>query len=167
MDYTPALPDSGYGTPIPPQPIHVPPIKAKPPFLSLQHRPKADDGLFHVLLVSSGSRASCQVPDIIGALSKDPQIALQIVATDRSLRYYNQEAVDAAVRHAWNLAPEASNEFGVTIWTDADDQGRTNLADPVLHMELHKWADIVVVAPCSADMLAKMVQGLSGNLAVC
>ncbi|WOO80005.1 putative phosphopantothenoylcysteine decarboxylase [Vanrija pseudolonga] len=166
MDYTPPLSDGGYGTPMPGQAVHVPPIKAKPPFVAAQHRPTADDGLFHVLLVSSGARASSQVPYIVGALSKDPQIALQIVATERSLRYYDQQAVDAAVRHTWNLAPEASTEFGVRIWTDADDSAGASSTDPILHVELHKWADIVVVAPCSADMLAQMVQGLSGNLAL-
>lgn len=191
MDYTPPLSDSGYGTPMPGQAVHVPPIKAKSPFVAVQHRPTADDGLFHVLLVSSGARASSQLPYIAGALSKvghrvdwtyaetqDPQIALQIVATERSLRYYSQQDVDAAVRHTWNLAPEASTEFGVRIWSDADDAAGSSVSgvasggadtqsiDPILHVELHKWADIVVVAPCSADMLAKLVQGLSGNLAV-
>ncbi|KAL1412251.1 hypothetical protein Q8F55_003262 [Vanrija albida] len=168
MDYTTPLPT-------PPPVIHVPPIKARPPFISAQHRPTEDDGLFHVVVLSSGARASAHVPDIVGALSKDPQIAVQIVATERSLRYYNQASVDAAVRNAWNLAPEASTEFGVRIWTDSDDGVWVSAhseshwrqpTDSILHVELHKWADLVVVAPCSADMLAKIVQGLSGTLAV-
>lgn len=32
--------------------------------------------------------------------------------------------------------------------------------------KLRRWADLVVVAPCSADMLAKIAGGLCDNLAV-
>jgi phosphopantothenoylcysteine synthetase/decarboxylase len=40
------------------------------------------------------------------------------------------------------------------------------IGDPILHIELRRWADMVVVAPCSADMLAKIAAGFSDNLAV-
>ena len=36
--------------------------------------------------------------------------------------------------------------------------------DPVLHIELRKWADIFLVAPLSANTLAKFNAGLSDNL---
>lgn len=35
--------------------------------------------------------------------------------------------------------------------------------DPVQHIELRKWADILVIAPLSANTLAKMAQGLCDN----
>ncbi|KAL3160492.1 hypothetical protein ABBQ32_010803 [Trebouxia sp. C0010 RCD-2024] len=35
--------------------------------------------------------------------------------------------------------------------------------DPVLHIELRKWADLLLVAPLSANTLAKMAQGLCDN----
>ena len=35
--------------------------------------------------------------------------------------------------------------------------------DPVLHIELRKWADLLIVAPLSANTLAKMAQGLCDN----
>jgi phosphopantothenoylcysteine synthetase/decarboxylase len=40
------------------------------------------------------------------------------------------------------------------------------VGDPILHIELRRWADLVVVAPCSADFLAKLAGGLCDNLAV-
>lgn len=40
------------------------------------------------------------------------------------------------------------------------------IGDPILHIELRRWADMVVVAPCSADILAKIAGGLSENLPV-
>lgn len=35
--------------------------------------------------------------------------------------------------------------------------------DPVLHIELRKWADILIIAPLSANTLAKIAQGLCDN----
>ena len=40
------------------------------------------------------------------------------------------------------------------------------MGDPILHIELRKWADIVLVAPCSANTLSKIAHGLCDNLAV-
>ena len=39
--------------------------------------------------------------------------------------------------------------------------------DPVLHIELRKWADIAVVAPLDANSLAKISHGLADNLLSC
>lgn len=35
--------------------------------------------------------------------------------------------------------------------------------DPVLHIDLRKWADLLVIAPLSANTLAKVAQGLCDN----
>ena len=35
--------------------------------------------------------------------------------------------------------------------------------DPVLHIDLRKWADLLVIAPLSANTLAKTAQGLCDN----
>ena len=46
---------------------------------------------------------------------------------------------------------------GVKVYRDADEwsawKGR---GDPVLHIELRKWADVILVAPLSANTLAKV-----------
>ncbi|OCB87739.1 flavo protein [Sanghuangporus baumii] len=39
------------------------------------------------------------------------------------------------------------------------------IGDPILHIELRRWADVVLIAPCSANTLAKMAGGLCDNLA--
>ena len=38
------------------------------------------------------------------------------------------------------------------------------VGDPVLHIELRRWADILVVCPASADTMAKIVSGIADNL---
>lgn len=45
-------------------------------------------------------------------------------------------------------------------------QDWNTIGDPVLHIELRRWADLVLIAPCSADFLAKLAAGFSDNLAV-
>ena len=39
--------------------------------------------------------------------------------------------------------------------------------DPVLHIELRKWADVVVIAPLSAHTLGKIANGLCDTLLTC
>ncbi len=38
------------------------------------------------------------------------------------------------------------------------------LGDPVLHIELRKWADVFLLAPLTADSLAKLAVGICDNL---
>ncbi|XP_015279843.1 PREDICTED: phosphopantothenoylcysteine decarboxylase-like [Gekko japonicus] len=43
-------------------------------------------------------------------------------------------------------------------------KGRT---DPVLHIDLRRWADLMVVAPLDANTLAKIANGICDNLLTC
>src|SRR5712664_1309528 len=45
-------------------------------------------------------------------------------------------------------------------------QGSYRIGDPILHIELRRWADVVLIAPCSANTLSKIAYGLCDNLAV-
>ena len=45
-------------------------------------------------------------------------------------------------------------------------QAWTKRGDPVLHIELRRWADILVIAPLDANTLAKIANGLCDNLLV-
>lgn len=39
-------------------------------------------------------------------------------------------------------------------------------SDPVLHIELRRWADLMLVAPLDANTLAKLANGICDNLLV-
>lgn len=53
------------------------------------------------------------------------------------------------------------------LWTDEDEWREwKKVGDPILHIELRRWADIVLVAPCSANTLAKIAGGLCDDLLV-
>ena len=45
-------------------------------------------------------------------------------------------------------------------------QSWSSRSDPVLHIELRKWADLLVLAPLDANTLAKIATGLCDNLLV-
>jgi phosphopantothenoylcysteine decarboxylase len=51
----------------------------------------------------------------------------------------------------------ASLPSGVALLTDADEWSTWGkIGDEVLHIELRKWADAMVIAPLSANTLAKV-----------
>lgn len=53
----------------------------------------------------------------------------------------------------------------IKLWTDDDEWAAwRNLGDPVVHIELRRWADLLLIAPLSADALAKIAGGISDNL---
>ena len=53
------------------------------------------------------------------------------------------------------------------IYVDEDEWNYSNIGDPILHIELRKWADLFIVAPASANTIAKLAHGLSDNLITC
>jgi len=45
-------------------------------------------------------------------------------------------------------------------------QSWSRMGDPILHIELRRWADILLIAPCSANTLSKLASGACDNLVV-
>ncbi|WVO16197.1 hypothetical protein L204_103868 [Cryptococcus depauperatus] len=147
---------------------HIP-RKFPRPFVSARYRQADDtkDGVFRVVLITSGSVASIKVPDIVGALVKTPNIDVQVVATKASSHFYTQADVDKSVRNAYSISENlGGDEIGVRVWTDHDEWSDWHkVGEPILHIELRRWADLVVIAPCSADLLAKIAGGICDSLA--
>lgn len=61
---------STYKYSAPPPPAAARLRKPRRPFVAADHKPAEYDGVFRVLLISSGSVASVKIPDIVGALSR-------------------------------------------------------------------------------------------------
>ncbi|KAF9452948.1 flavoprotein [Macrolepiota fuliginosa MF-IS2] len=105
----------------------------------------------HVLLITTGSVASVKAPLIVRELLTYNRVRVEVVATKPSLAFFKREDIKSQ---------------GVHTWVDEDEWPDTyKIGDPILHIELRRWADIVLVAPCSANTLAKISQGICDNLA--
>ncbi|KAM6494404.1 Flavoprotein [Amanita muscaria] len=107
-------------------------------------------GFTHVVLITTGSVASIKAPLIIKELLSYDKVKVEVVATKPSLAFYSKEDAQRA---------------GSRVWTDDDEWSDSfNIGDPILHIELRRWADVVLVAPCSANTLSKIAHGLCDNL---
>ncbi|KAJ7637071.1 flavoprotein [Roridomyces roridus] len=83
-----------------------------------------------------------KAPLIVEELLRYERVKVQVVATKPSLAFYDPEVIRAK---------------DVPVWTDQDEwPAAYKIGDPILHIELRRWADIVLVAPCSANTLSKI-----------
>lgn len=104
----------------------------------------------HVLLVTTGSVASIKAPLIVKELLRYRNVRVEVVSTKSSLTFFDAKDVE---------------EAGSRVWTDDDEWSEPyKIGDPILHIELRRWADIVLIAPCSANTLAKIAGGFCDNL---
>lgn len=56
----------------------------------------------------------------------------------------------------------------IIIYTDTDEWEMWNERnDPVLHVELRRWADCCLLAPLDANTMGKIANGLCDNLLTC
>lgn len=111
-------------------------------FLESVHRMK-------VLLGITGSVATIKAPELVAALVADGH-DVQVVTTP----------------HAWNFTQV--NQLGVTCWED-DDEWKVmwKRGDPVPHIDLADWADVLVIAPLSANLLADLALGRCDSMLTC
>uniref|UniRef100_A0A8C3VF93 Phosphopantothenoylcysteine decarboxylase n=1 Tax=Catharus ustulatus TaxID=91951 RepID=A0A8C3VF93_CATUS len=105
---------------------------------------------FHVLVGVTGSVAALKLPLLVAELLKIPGLEVKVVTTEKAKHFYNAQ------------------EIPVTLYGDEEEwqlwKGRS---DPVLHIELRRWADLMVVAPLDANTLAKVANGICDNLLTC
>lgn len=165
------------------------PASLRSPYPPLPRPPTAQRPL-HVVLASSGSVASIKVPLIVEALLALGHVRVQVVATKSSLHFYKEEEVRAlggSDGSAYNVKDLAAENLAASrgetdeaarnptqlkrprchVWRDEDEWSSWDkVGDAILHIELRRWADIVLVAPCSANCLAKIAGGLCDNLLV-
>ncbi|KAK0568093.1 hypothetical protein OC861_002258 [Tilletia horrida] len=71
----------------------------------------------------------------------------------------------AARSTAFSDAQGPPSQGAFKMWSDEDEWSQwKRVGDPVLHIELRRWADIVLLAPCDANTLAKLANGICDNL---
>jgi phosphopantothenoylcysteine decarboxylase len=71
-----------------------------------------------------------------------------------------------SARHFFNEA-ELPKQCGPVLTDEDEWRNWKTVGDPVVHIELRRWADLLVIAPLSANTLAKIANGLCDNLLTC
>ncbi len=91
-----------------------------------------------ILIGCTGSVATIKVNELVDQL-KNKSFEVQVIATEHAQHFLKKENTNCKV---W------SDEDEWKMWSER--------GDPVLHIELRKWADVLVIAPLDANSLAKM-----------
>ncbi|KAI9706316.1 MAG: hypothetical protein M1820_004892 [Bogoriella megaspora] len=119
-----------------------------------------NDGKKHLLLATTGSVATIKLPSMLQALSKHPKISTRVIISKSSLQFLQGQSNEQP--HWGGLCDTPGVD---AVYTNDDEVQRPWIrGSPILHIELRRWADIMVIAPLSANSLGKMVNGLCDDL---
>lgn len=103
-----------------------------------------------LLLCVTGSVATIKVGEILRRIhEQDPTIEIRLVVTQNAKFFLEKSEVDIK-------CPVYDDESEWKSWK--------HKGDPVLHIELRKWCDMLVICPLSANTLAKIACGICDNL---
>ena len=109
-------------------------------FIMDQNRPKK------LLLGVTGGIAAYKVAELVRLLRQD-DIVLQVVMTEAACRFITPVTLQAL--------------SGNTVYTDVWDP---RVANNMAHIDLSRDCDGIVIAPASADFMAKVANGLADDL---
>ena len=108
-----------------------------------------------ILLGVTGSVAAMRTPLLVGALAEAGH-EVKVLATEPARYFFDAAELPSGVLH-----------------TEADEWPRRAAGtpfqreDPVLHIELRRWAELLLIAPLDANTLAKLALGLADNALTC
>jgi phosphopantothenoylcysteine decarboxylase len=121
----------------------------------------------NVLLGVTGSVAAIKTPELWQLLTEAGH-SVHIVATRASLYFFDPAAFRPLT------GPDGRprrNPEAVTLdedeWPGMNEGRRWQREEPVLHIELRRWADLLLMAPLDANTLAKLANGLADNCLTC
>jgi phosphopantothenoylcysteine decarboxylase len=113
----------------------------------------------NVLLGVTGSVAAIYTPQLYGDLVQTGH-AVKIVATRAALYFFDPALIATT-------GDETRNRNVVILDEDEWPGERYERGDAVLHIELRRWADVLLIAPCDANTLAKFALGITDNCLTC
>ncbi len=100
-----------------------------------------------VLIGVTGGVAAHYIPELIGQLRWRHLVNVQVVMTQAATRFITPLTLEVA----------SGSPVYADLWEAAQRA-------PVIHVQLARLADLVLVAPATADILAKMAHGLADDL---
>ncbi|KAA0187871.1 Phosphopantothenoylcysteine decarboxylase [Fasciolopsis buskii] len=100
----------------------------------------------NILLGVTGSVASIKTANLVDVL-ESAGYSVRVMCTENAAQFFN------------------AAELPIPVFRDADEWSSwTKRGDPVMHIELCKWASILLLAPLTANTMAKITAGLADNL---
>lgn len=118
-----------------------------------------------VLLGVTGSVAAIKTPILFDAL-RSAGHEVKVVAT-RAATYFFDPAAIAPLDPARPQRNRAAVYLDEDEWPGREEGRRYRREDEVLHIELRRWAEVLLVAPLDANTLAKLAGGLCDNCLTC
>jgi phosphopantothenoylcysteine decarboxylase len=116
----------------------------------------------NILLGVTGSVAAINTPLLFREMKRAGH-AVKVVATKASLYFFDPVELEPIQTAS---CPERNPEI-VILDEDEWPGWRYQRNDRVLHIELRRWADVLLFAPLDANTLAKLAYGLSDNCLTC
>ncbi len=116
----------------------------------------------NILLGVTGSVAAIHTPLLVSDFVERGHV-VKVVATAAAQYFFDPAAIQ----------PRGGERNRDVVILDEDewpghaDAIRYERGDRVVHIELRRWADILVIAPLDANTLAKLACGLSDNCLTC
>ncbi len=114
-----------------------------------------------LILGVTGSVAAIKTPELVAALQGAGH-DVRVVATEPATYFFDPDALEPG-------GDPSGGPAGRVVLRDRDEWPEPGYrrGDPVLHIELRKWADLLIVAPLDANTLARFALGISDNFLTC
>ncbi|OQN99039.1 hypothetical protein B0A48_14900 [Cryoendolithus antarcticus] len=119
-----------------------------------------DDGKHHLLLAATGSVAAIKIPLIIEALGKHRDLSIRLLLSHSAAKFLQSQSAEQPSLVSIAALPSVDG-----IYFDEDEWRKPWVrGESILHIELRRWADLMIIAPLSANSLAKISQGFSDSI---
>jgi phosphopantothenoylcysteine decarboxylase len=110
-----------------------------------------------IVLGVTASVAAIKVTEIVGDMISSHH-EVKLVSTRNSLHFYDPIEIANKFKNSSSLLAIVSDG---DEWIGSGTNHRYQRGDEILHIELRRWADILVVAPMDANTLGKFALGLA------
>jgi phosphopantothenoylcysteine decarboxylase len=119
-----------------------------------------NDGKNHLLLAASGSVAVIKLPLIISSLASHPNLSIRVILTKSATHFLAGQSPEQPTVASLSFLPNVDS-----VHQDEDEWIEPWKRDAkILHIELRRWSHLLVVAPLTANTLAKVSGGFADNL---
>lgn len=120
----------------------------------------------NIILGLTGSVAATLAPKLVKRLLQMGNVV--VIPTEKAKNFYEKNDLDSIPLLAeWKYRDGSGKGLASTL-SVFDDESEWHLwkkkGDPVQHIDLRTWAHVMVIAPLTANTLAKIANGLCDNL---